>query len=264
MTSICPEYIPKTCQPLFTGMDRLAVRWQLLAPTHCRLSLLDLNILQPLIEQAEALSFLTTLLSPAETVLFRRFRYAKRRLEWLGGRLAAKHCLQNILNKDVSEPHLYDTYSILPDTHGRPHLAIPLTEHPAASISISHSRGYAAALVHQSGDCGIDIQQKTPKLISVQERFTSDDELRLLHPITDTLTRLALLWAAKEAIKKCLLADHPSFFGTIKLAEAKYEPSKKVWTVHCRLTHPAVLSATVRIAELDEHLIACASGEPNA
>ena len=264
MTSICPEYIPKTCQPLFTGMDRLAARWQPLAPAHCRLSLLDLNILQPLIEQAEALSFLTTLLSPAETELFRRFRYAKRRLEWLGGRLAAKHCLHGLLNEDVSGRLLYANYSILPDTHGRPHLAIPLTEHPAASISISHSRGYAAALVHQSGDCGIDIQQKTPKLVSVQERFTSDEELRLLHPITDTLTRLGLLWAAKEAIKKCLLADHPSFFGTIKLAEAKYEPSEKIWTVHCRLTHPAALSATVRIAELDEYLIACASGEPNA
>ncbi len=264
MTSICPKYIPKTCQPLFTGMDRSAARWHPLAPAHCRLALLDLDTLQPLIEQAEALSFLTTLLSPAETALFRRFRYAKRRLEWLGGRLAAKHCLHELLNEVASGPQLYDTYSILPDTHGRPHLAKPLTEYPAASISISHSRGYAAALVHQRGDCGIDIQLKTPKLASVQERFTSDEELRLLHPITDHLTRLGLLWAAKEAIKKCLLADHPSFFGTIKLTNAKYEPSERIWTVQCRLTHPAAHSATVRIAEHDEYLIACASGEPNA
>ena len=245
-------------------MDGLATRWQHLAPAPCLLALLDLHMLQPLIEQVETLGFLTTLLSPAEFELFRRFGYAKRRREWLGGRLAAKHCLHGFLHKNTSGPLLYGEYSLLPDATGRPHLEQPLAQYPAASVSISHSRGYAAALLHPSGDCGIDIQQKTPQLASVQERFASDDELHLFDPLAAHLTRLGLLWAAKEAVKKCLLSDHPSFFGIIKLTEVRYEPNKAIWTARCRLTHSAALSTTVRIAEHGEYLIACATGETHA
>ena len=264
MTSICPGSLPKTCQPLFTDMDRLATRRQPLAPGPCRLALLDLHMLHPLIEQAETLGYLTTLLSPAELELFRRFSYAKRRLEWLGGRLVAKHCLRGLLCNIGSEPFRYQEYSLLPDAVGRPVLEQPLPQYPAASVSISHSRGYAAALLHPSGDCGIDIQQITPQLASVQERFASDDELHLFGPLAAHLTRLGLLWTAKEAVKKCLLSDHPSFFGTIKLTEVHYEPNEAIWTARCRLTHSAALSATVRIAEQGEYLIACAAGEPHA
>ena len=264
MTSICPGHIPKSCWPLFTAMDMLATRWQAVAPPHCFLALLDLHRLQSLIEQTESLGFLTSLLSPAEIELFQRFRYAKRRVEWLGGRLAAKHCLHGLLHRQTADLFLYGDYSLLPDASGRPRLEKPLPPYPAASISISHSRGYAAALIRKAGDCGIDIQQKTPKLASVQKRFATDKEMQTLAAIPDHLTRLGLLWAAKEAVKKCLLADHPSFFGAIELVAIDYDPTDAIWTARCQLTQPAAMSATVRIAELDEYLVACTARGPHA
>jgi len=264
MTSICPRSFPKTCQPLFANMADLTARWSTLAPAHCRLALLNLGLLQPLIEQADALESLTTLLSPAELEIFQRFSYAKRRLEWLGGRLAAKHCLHQLVNGHVSGQFPASHFSILPDANGRPRLEQPLPDFPLLSISISHSRGYAAALACQTGDCGIDIQQMTPQLASVQERFATAEELNLIDPTVEPLTRLGLLWTAKEAVKKCLLAAHPSFFGAIRLAEVHYLPGEAIWTAHCRLTLPATMSARVRIGQHDEHLVACAWGVSHA
>ena len=264
MTSICPQSFPETCQPLFSSMADLTARWSTLAPAHCRLALLNLGLLQRLIEQADALELLTTLLSPAELEIFRRFSYAKRRLEWLGGRLAAKHCLHQLVNGHTSGQFRASHFSILPDANGRPGLEQTLPGFPSLSISISHSRGYAAALACQAGDCGIDIQQTTPQLASVQERFATAEELDLIDPMVEPLTRLGLLWTAKEAVKKCLLAAHPSFFGAIRLAEMHYLPDEAIWTAHCRLTHPAAMSARVRIGQHDEHLVACAWGASHA
>lgn len=264
MTTICPRSFPKSCQPLFANMADLTARWSALAPAQCRLALLNLGLLQPLIEQADALGSLTTLLSPAESEIFRRFRYAKRRLEWLGGRLAAKHCLHQLVNRHTSGQFRASRFSILPDANGRPRLEQPPPGFPLLSISISHSRGYAAALACQEDACGIDIQQTTPQLASVQERFATAEELSLIDPMVAPLTRLGLLWTAKEAVKKCLLADHPSFFGAIRLTEVQYLPAEAIWTVRCRLTHPAAMSARVRIGQHDEHLVACAWGASHA
>lgn len=264
MTSICPRSFPKTCQPLFANMADLTAHWSTLAPAHCRLAILNLGLLHPLIEQADALELLTTLLSPAELEIFRRFSYPKRRLEWLGGRLAAKHCLHQVVNGHVSGQFRASHFSILPDANGRPRLEQPLPDFPSLSVSISHSRGYAAALACQAGACGIDIQQTTPQLASVQERFASAEELDLIDPMVEPLTRLGLLWTAKEAVKKCLLADHPSFFGAIRLTEVQYLPDEAIWTARCRLTDPAAMSARVRIGQHAGHLVACAWGESHA
>ena len=264
MTSICPESVLKTWQPLFASMDSLAACWPALAPPESRLAVLDLDVLRPLIEQADSCKLLAPLLSPAERALFLQFKYPKRRLEWLGGRLAAKHCLHQLLRGHALEPPSYSDYPLLPDAHGRPRLELPQARCPALAVSISHSRGYAAALACRKGPCGIDIQQATRTLVSVRERFASEEELDLIDPLTAPLTRLGLLWSAKEAVKKCLLADHPSFFGSIRLTEVRRASDAPLWIARCGLTQGPTLSATVRIAERDGYLLACATGDADA
>jgi len=244
-------------------MDRVARRFQLLAPSNGHLALLDLDVLRPLIDQAEALRFLASLLSPVEFGRFQQFAYAKRRLEWMGGRLAAKRCLHALFGTHTPQGFSYSNHSFVPDAHGRPCLEPPLDQYPHASVSISHSQRYAAAMIRQSERCGVDIQHKTPKLASVRERFATNEEVRMFNA-TDTLTCLGLLWVAKEAVKKCLLPTHPSFFGAIKVAEVRFDPVGQIWTARCRLMDPAPLSATVRMVEFDEYLLACAYGEPDA
>jgi 4'-phosphopantetheinyl transferase EntD len=262
MTRICPGLIPQACQDLFAEMDTLALRFSSLASHNGQVSLLDLTQLRPLIEQGADLRFLTTLLSPAENLLFASFKYPKRRLEWLGGRLAAKHCLCALDAAGQTTASFYRDYALLPDAHGRPALDAPGFRGTAIpAISISHSRGYAAALVTATRTCGIDIQLITAQLTTVKERFATEEELFLLHQVPSPLTRLGIIWTAKEAVKKGLLSDQSTFFGTIRLTEVSYEPKEATWRVCCQITGQALTTAPVRIAEFGDYLIACTLGE---
>jgi 4'-phosphopantetheinyl transferase EntD len=262
MTRICPGLIPQACQELFAEMDALSLRFSSLATHNGQVALLDLTQLRPLIEQGANRHFLTTLLSPAEARLFAGFKYPKRRLEWLGGRLAAKHCLCALDAAGQMTSAFYRDYALLPDAHGRPALDAPGVRGTAIpAISISHSRGYAAALVTATRTCGIDIQRITEQLANVQERFAAADELALLHQVPAPLTRLGMIWTAKEAVKKGLLSDQSTFFGTIRLTEVSYEPKEATWKVRCQITGQARTTAAVRIAEFGDYLIACTLGE---
>lgn len=265
MTRICPGFIPQACQDLFAEMDTLALRFSSLATHNGQVSLLDLTQLRPLIEQGADLQFLTTLLSPAEARLFAGFKYPKRRLEWLGGRLAAKHCLCALEAAGQTTSSFYRDYALLPDAHGRPALVAPgIRGDCIPAISISHSQGYAAALVTATRTCGIDIQLITEQLATVQERFAAAEELALLHQVPTPLTRLGMIWTAKEAVKKGLLSDQSTFFGTIRLTEVSYEPKKATWKVCCQLTDQAMNTVAVRIAAFENYLIACTLGEQYA
>ncbi|MDR2549403.1 MAG: 4'-phosphopantetheinyl transferase superfamily protein [Desulfobulbus sp.] len=260
MTSICPESSVKTCQLLPAHLECLAERYRILAPSRCRLALLDLRLLPPLIEQPGALA---PLLAPDEREIFQRFRYPKRQVEWLGGRVAAKYCLHRLLAAEAL-PCTWQRYSILADTHGRPCLEHVPADCPGAIVSISHSHGYAAALACRTGSCGVDIQQLTPKLAGVAERFASGEELALIDSELAPLTRLGLIWAAKEAVKKCLLPDHPSFFGRIRLTRLEQDQKTSGWRAQCRIAQPKPMAATVHLAEVDGHLLACATGDAHA
>jgi Phosphopantetheinyl transferase len=255
------ETSSQTCRNLSDHVRGLSERYNMLAPPHCRLALLDVRLLFPLIEQPDTLP---RLLSSAENKLFRQFRIAKRRLEWLGGRLAAKCCLHQLLSRAPSSLPFHQ-YSILPNTHGAPRLEWAAGR-PDMVLSISHSCGYAAALACQAenGNCGIDIQYLTPTLAKVAEQFTRKEELDLIDPLTAPLTRLGLIWTAKEAVKKCLLANQSSFFGRIQLAWIEYDRNLSLWTAQCRISQPADMVATVRIAGMDDHMIACATGDAHA
>lgn len=242
-------------------MDSLALRFAPLTTTRTTLALLDLDHLRPLVEQEEHLCTLRPLLSPEEARIFAGFAFPKRRLEWLGGRLAAKHCLAALSEANGAASFPYSTFSLLPDVSGRPYLASS-GGRKTISVSISHSRGYAAALASTTGSCGIDIQYKTDRLHSVQERFAQADELALLQCLPDPLVRLAFLWTTKEAVKKCCLPDTPTLFERINLTAISDAPEKGVWIARCRVRDQG--SAEVRIMEFGEYLVAATTGGDHA
>jgi len=154
-------------------------------------------------------------LSGQEQSYFKRFSYPKRQREWLGGRIAAKAALLELSEPDWMEGRLQQL-SILPDGHGRP---VADTMHDI-SISISHSSRFAVGFAVMGGACGIDLQQISSKLDGLTERFATAHELTLLagFPVHGgQTTRLTMLWAAKEALKKSLLHDQPAIFSGIEL-----------------------------------------------
>jgi len=150
-----------------------------------------------------------TILHPNEIAVLGGYRFAKRRSEYLTGRLCAKIAVKEFLQRlgRFTIPALRDI-EITKGADGRPEVLLHqlLTKQLNIDISISHSGDYGSALA--SGvKCGIDLQRQEPSLLRVQERYCNTTEFRLLETYLkgfDTVARLALLWAAKEAAKKVL------------------------------------------------------------
>ena len=193
------------------------------------ISLLHLDLIEKVLQSDEE-PLLQRVLSVAEQGYFQRFKYMKRKKEWLGGRIAAKAALLAFTRADAAEQDLR-RITVLPDTHGRPvieafsaDLSAQGNRGKALSISLSHSDGFAVALASESGNCGIDLQEISAKLAGLTDHFATDAELRLLAEQTDyddydEDTCLTMLWTVKEALKKALLHDQSVIFSATELCE---------------------------------------------
>lgn len=165
-------------------------------------------------------------LLPGEQERYYAFSHARRRLEWLGGRIAAKQAAQQI------RPGLSrQDWQIIADRHGRPFFgdgAGNILEIPG--ISISHSHGLAAALAVESGSCGLDIQKIVPTIHRVRQRFTGPPELALLRRAKEKLPEtaaLTIIWAAKEALRKAAgITPLPGFLELGLTAAAPFPTSE--------------------------------------
>jgi len=196
-------------------------------PVHLRqegqqtLSLVDLELIEQSLQLDET-TLLQRILSTAEQTYFQRFKYIKRKKEWLGGRIAAKAAI-------LASPHAADldlrSITILPNKHGRP-IAEGFPADLSArgirpTISLSHSDAFAVALAREGSSCGIDLQEISTKLAGLTSHFATDAELQLLAQQAgcDEDTRLTMLWTVKEALKKALLHDQSVIFSATELRE---------------------------------------------
>ncbi|MBW1634991.1 MAG: 4'-phosphopantetheinyl transferase superfamily protein [Deltaproteobacteria bacterium] len=144
-------------------------------------------------------------LCPGEQTQLQSYKFPKRRSEFLSGRICAKLAASHYLQEHLHNLPEMEQIEICNSESGRPFLSLhPPRPFIPPEISISHSSGYAAAIAAQHR-CGIDIQKQAKSLIKVKERYCGAREYALLTQIIkkeDELARLALLWAAKEAIQK--------------------------------------------------------------
>ncbi|MCW5211654.1 4'-phosphopantetheinyl transferase superfamily protein [Desulfobulbus sp. TB] len=206
------------------------------------LSLVNLHLIEQALQKDET-SFLPQILSQAEQCYFQRFKYIKRKKEWLGGRIAVKAALLALA--DAADPNLRNimrNITILPNKHGRPMIeefpACLSTQELDVTISISHGDSFATALARKKSEthpsCGVDIQEISPKLAGLTSHFATDAELQLLTEQTDCDedTRLTMLWTVKEALKKALLHDQSVIFSATEL-QAIVRISDSVWCFTC-------------------------------
>ncbi len=200
---------------------------------------------------------LLELLSPQEQKYFKRFSYAKRRHEWLGGRIAAKTALAELAQSRI-KPHELRQISILPDELGRPK-ADRLTE---PGLSISHSSGFAVALAAGSS-CGIDLQKISARLPTLTDRFTREQEISILTELNsiEHSTLLTMIWTTKEALKKSMLSDQPGIFGGIEILQASMIDSNSYRLV-CRVQEN--LQQIVKVHDFSPYILALTGADPHA
>jgi phosphopantetheinyl transferase (holo-ACP synthase) len=192
--------------------------------------LLDLRLLDGEVKKLGKDKIITSSLSGQEVVLLDKFTSAKRQKEWIGGRFAAKYATAKLLKQGDPQQNIsWSSLIIDADENSRPFLSSGNDEpgNTMPDISISHSGSMAAAMAIEKGLCGIDIQQVTPKIMKVRNRFCTREELKILEKSfsMEPETPLTLLWAAKETLRKASNLDSLPGFMELQLLEITTDPS---------------------------------------
>ena len=156
----------------------------MVAPTFLQLNDDCTVLLQPITEGESALRAGLILALPEEDDLS-SISHRDQRVEWLACRAAVRQLAER-------QGLLYG--GLQKDAFGKPHL-VGLSE----SVSLSHTGGWAAAVLHRSKPVGIDIEPIRDQFRRVVPRVLSADEIA--HANGDS-GRLAVYWCAKEALYK--------------------------------------------------------------
>ena len=114
---------------------------------------------------------------------FNSQRVPVRRLEWL----AARNALKILLNE-------YGQFFHYKDEFGKPYL-----RDSSIGVSISHAKGYGAAVINLNGPVGLDIEWVRPQINRIAQKFTSPSEAIWAN---GDETKLTQIWMAKEALYK--------------------------------------------------------------
>lgn len=114
-----------------------------------------------------------------------RIKLEKRKKEWLSVRLLLKELLGE--EKEIEY-----------NNAGR-----PFFRDRSFHISISHTAGYVAVILNPNHPVGIDVEQITEQVVSLQERFLSEKERSRISKGKE-LIHLLLHWSAKETMFKAL------------------------------------------------------------
>lgn len=125
------------------------------------------------------------LLTVSEEEDLATINHPSQRIEWLACRVAIRQLV---------EAQGMDYRGLQKDEFGKPHL-IDSPWH----ISLSHTSGWAAAVLHRSRPVGIDVEPIREQFKRVVPRVLSESEI--IHAAGDP-NRLAVYWCAKEALYK--------------------------------------------------------------
>lgn len=165
-------------------------------------------------------------LDAGELARLQGFALRKRRIEWLGGRLAAKHALRLLLAR-VTPPAAppASTWPIVNDEEGRPEFhGLPLY------VSITHSRRLAMAAVGAM-PVGVDLEGFEALRARSLEALLRPAEVRVVQqalPGPPEAAR-AYLWCLKEALFKAMGEGSFARFAAALHLAGWQAPDRPLW-----------------------------------
>lgn len=137
------------------------------------------------IEETEEWFLQNVAIDAQELADFETIISSKRRLEWLGGRMAAQ-----TLCKDLGINY---------QGIGKLETGKPILKGQTLELSLSHCYPLAVAYIHQSQVVGIDLDSPKEKMLKVAPRILNESEFASLG--TD-IERACQFWCAKEVLYK--------------------------------------------------------------
>ncbi len=151
-------------------------------------------------------SAISLILNSRETDGLNRAKTHKRKVEWLGGRLAAKRAINRLLF-EAGKPELpMNSVALIPDQQGKPVPTLVDNSAPLnLRLTISHSNGAVIAAVSacpKVSGIGVDME-KVEKRNPLWERdYFTQIETDRLNESMDRDLELTMIWSIKEAVLK--------------------------------------------------------------
>lgn len=137
-----------------------------------------------------------------------RFKSETRIKEWIAVRVLLYHLMGKnvkIAYKDNGAPYLKDCNK---------------------DISISHTTGYVCIALSETHRVGIDIERVANKVERVKDRFINECEPG------DTLTKMLLIWSAKESMYKLLQIEGLDFKKDLRVKELEDSDYGEFFILH--------------------------------
>jgi phosphopantetheinyl transferase len=94
----------------------------------------------------------------------------------------------------------------------------PYIKGSTLNISISHTKGYTAILLSSQKNIGIDIEQKSERIIKIRDKFMHpEEEKQLFGQEGKESTLLLLHWCAKESLFKAIIDEEVDFLRELRI-----------------------------------------------
>ncbi|PWG06108.1 4'-phosphopantetheinyl transferase family protein [Polaribacter aquimarinus] len=127
------------------------------------------------------------------------------------GFLSIRHLLKEINLADAD---------LIYDEFGKPHLT------NGRYISITHSFEFTAIIFSYKSVVGIDIEKQREKILKIAHKFTPIEEYKTIANVDAMISKLTIVWGAKESLykiygKKKLLFLHHIYIEDFKFADEK-------------------------------------------
>lgn len=127
------------------------------------------------------------------------------------GFLSIRHLLKNVA---------YTDFDLIYDDFGKPHLK------DGKFISITHSFTFTAIIISDNLHVGIDIEKQRDKILKIAHKFTPIEEYNTIANVDAKISKLTIVWGAKESLykiygKKKLLFLHHIYIEDFKFNDGK-------------------------------------------
>lgn len=131
----------------------------------------------------------------------------------------------------------YTDNDLIYDNYGKPHLK------DGNHISITHSFNFSAVILSTKQPVGIDIEMQRDKIVKIARKFTPIEEYRTIANHDALVSKLTIVWGAKESLykiygkKQLLFKEHIYIedFAFVKgqtTGQINYKGESSTYTIH--------------------------------
>ena len=114
----------------------------------------------------------------------------------------------------------YTDFDLVYDAFGKPHLK------DGKHISITHSFTFTAIIISDDLHVGIDIEKQRDKILKIAHKFTPIEEYKTIANHDALISKLTIVWGAKESLYKIYGKKKLRFLHHIYIEDFKFTDEK--------------------------------------